>query len=167
MLLAILSDSHDAILNLRRAVELANERKARYLLHCGDLISPFMVLELARFKGEVHFILGNNPGDVWLVGKQCARFPHIHFHGQYAFEELDGLKVAIVHFPELAEGLALTGKFDLVCCGHTHVYEVKELNSVPVINPGEILGKEGPPTMVFFDSETRQIEKVTFDEGSR
>lgn len=167
MLLAILSDSHDAILNLRRAVALANEKGAHYLLHCGDLISPFMVLELGKFKGEVHFILGNNPGDVWLVAKQCRRFENVHFHGQYAFEELGGLKVAMVHFPELAEGLALTGKFDLVCCGHTHVYEVKEIGGVPVINPGEILGKEGPPTMAFFEPETGRIEKVTFDEGGR
>ncbi len=167
MLLAIVSDSHDAISNLRRAVLEANERRATYLLHCGDLISPFMLLELAQFKGEVHLILGNNPGDVWLLSKMCARFPNIHLHGQYAFEELEGLRVAMVHFPELAEGLALTGKYDLVCCGHTHVYEVKEVQGVPVVNPGEILGKEGPPTMAFFDSETRKIEKVTFDEGGR
>ena len=160
MLLAIVSDSHDAIPHLRRAVELANERKAAYLLHCGDLISPFMVKELACFRGEVHLILGNNPGDVWLLAKHCAKLPNIHLHGQYTFEELSGLSVALVHFPELAEGLALTGRFDLVCCGHTHVFEVRYLENTVMVNPGELLGKEGPPTMAFFATETKQVEKV-------
>lgn len=160
MLLAIVSDSHDAIPHLRWAVELANERQAAYLLHCGDLISPFMVKELAPFRGEVHLILGNNPGDVWLLAKHCAKLSHVHLHGQFAFEDLEGLAVALVHFPELAEGLALTGRFDLVCCGHTHVFEVRFLERAVIVNPGELLGKEGPPTMAFFDTETRQVEKV-------
>ena len=163
MLIAIVSDSHDAILNLRRAVKLANERGAKYLLHLGDLISPFMVLELAPFKGEVHLIQGNNPGDIWLLAKHCQKYPHIHLHGQYVFLELEKLRVAMVHFPDLAWGLASSGDFDLVCCGHTHVFEIKEINGCPVVNPGELLGKEGPPTMAFYDTETRKIEKIVFD----
>ncbi len=160
MLLAIVSDSHDAIAHLRWAVKEANRREAAYLLHCGDLISPFMVNELALFQGEVHLILGNNPGDVWLLAKHCARHPHIHLHGQFTFEHLGNLSVALVHFPEMAEGLALTGRFDLVCCGHTHVFNVQEIGHTVVVNPGELLGKEGPPTMAFFDSETWKTEKV-------
>ncbi len=160
MLLAIVSDSHDAIAHLRWAVEEAKRRKAAYLFHCGDLISPFMVKELAPFPGEVHLILGNNPGDVWLLAKHCAKHPHIHLHGQFSFLSLGGLEVALVHFPEMAEGLALTGRFDLVCCGHTHVFKVQEQGKTTVLNPGELLGKEGPPTMAFFDSETRKVEKV-------
>ncbi len=162
MLLAIVSDSHDAIAHLRWAVELANQRKARYLLHCGDLISPFMVKELALFRGEVHLILGNNPGDVWLLSKHCAKEPHIHLHGQFTFENFDGLSVALVHFPEMAQGLALTGRFDLVCCGHTHLFEVNHIDHTVVVNPGELLGKEGPPTMAFFDTDTRGVEKVVY-----
>ncbi len=168
MLIAMVSDSHDAILNLRQAVDLANQKGALYLLHAGDLISPFMVLELARFKGKaVHLIQGNNPGDIWLLAKHCQKYPFIHLHGQYAFEELDGLRVALVHFPDLAYGLAATKRFDLVCCGHTHVYEVQEVNGCTVVNPGELLGKEGPPTMAFYDTESQRVEKVTFDEGGR
>ncbi len=119
-----------------------------------------MAWELGAFKGEVHLILGNNPGDVWLLSKHCAKLPNVHLHGQFAFEELSGVRVAIVHFPELAEGLALSRRFDLVCCGHTHVFEVRFIENTVFVNPGELLGKEGPPTMAFFDSETKEVEKV-------
>ncbi|WP_022853482.1 metallophosphoesterase [Thermodesulfatator atlanticus] len=165
MIIAVMSDSHDAIPNLRQAVNLANEKKAQVLIHCGDLISPFMVLELAKFKGEVHLILGNNPGDVWLLTQRIADFKNIHFHGQHAFLEIAGLKIAVCHFPAMAEGLAATGKYDVVCYGHSHEYDVQKVGNTLLLNPGEILGKEGPPTMIIFDTETKNVEKVTIDAG--
>jgi putative phosphoesterase len=63
MRIAILSDSHDHIPNLKRAVRLANSEGAELLIHCGDLISPFMLPCLDGFNGPVHLIYGNNPGD--------------------------------------------------------------------------------------------------------
>ncbi|AEH44411.1 phosphodiesterase, MJ0936 family [Thermodesulfatator indicus DSM 15286] len=166
MLLAVVSDSHDAIPNLRKAVSLANEKEAEVLIHCGDLISPFMLLELSKFKGEVHFILGNNPGDVWLLMNRLKDFPKINCHGQHAFLNIDGLNIAVVHFPATAEGLAATGKYDVVFYGHSHEYEEQKVGETLLLNPGEILGKDGPPTMILFDTVSKKVEKVTFDEGS-
>ena len=67
MKIAILSDSHDNIPNLRMAVELCNKRGTGMIIHCGDLISPFMLDELAEFTGAVHLIYGNNAGDQHLI----------------------------------------------------------------------------------------------------
>ncbi|OAG28532.1 YfcE family phosphodiesterase [Thermodesulfatator autotrophicus] len=167
MLLAVVSDSHDAIPNLSKAVTLANEKGAQILIHCGDLISPFMLLELGKFKGEVHFILGNNPGDIWLLMNKLKEFPGIHCHGQQAFLSVAGLNIAVVHFPAVAEGLAATGKYDVVFYGHTHEYDEQKVNQTLLLNPGEILGKNGPPTMMFFDTETKTVTKVVLDESGR
>ncbi|WP_456432887.1 YfcE family phosphodiesterase [Thermosulfuriphilus sp.] len=160
MLVAIISDSHDHIWNMHQAIEEINARGAECLIHCGDLISPFMIKELAAFSGPKHLILGNNPGDVWLLSKTCARSSQVFLHGWFANLEIDGLKVAVVHFPEMARGLAATGEYDLVCCGHTHVYNVFSVGKTLVVNPGEILGKEGPPTFALFETQTRKLEKV-------
>ncbi len=162
MKLAILSDSHDHIPNLREALRRAREAGAEVCFHCGDLISPFMVPVLAEFPGTIHLIFGNNRGDPHLLEKQLARFSHIHFHGDYAFVEVAGLSVAMVHYPDLARGFAATGDYDLVLCGHTHVYKVQRVGRALIINPGELLGKEGPPSLVIFDTETGELEKVTF-----
>ena len=72
MRIAILSDSHDHIPNLRRAVSRANSEGAELLIHCGDLISPFMLPCLDGFNGPVHLIYGNNPGDQHLIASRCA-----------------------------------------------------------------------------------------------
>lgn len=163
MKLAILSDSHDHIPNLRRAISRAREAGARVCFHCGDLISPFMVPVLAEFPGPVHLILGNNRGDPHLLEKQVARFENVHFHGEFAFLEEGGLSIAMVHYPELARGFAATGDYDLVLCGHTHVYKVLRVGRALVINPGEILGKEGTPTFVLYDTESGEVERVELE----
>ncbi len=162
MKLAVLSDSHDHIPHLKEALKRAREAGAEILFHCGDLISPFMVPVIAEFPGPVHLILGNNRGDPHLLEKQVARFENVYFHGEFAFLEVAGLSIAMVHYPELARGFAATGDYDLVLCGHTHVYKVLKVGRALVINPGEILGKEGPPTFALYDTERQQVERVEF-----
>jgi hypothetical protein len=59
MRIAVLSDSHDHIPHFRRAVLGANQEGAELLIHCGDLISPFMLTYLESFNGQAHLIYGN------------------------------------------------------------------------------------------------------------
>lgn len=48
MKIGILSDSHDNMPKLARAVELFNEEKVELVLHAGDLVSPITANELIR-----------------------------------------------------------------------------------------------------------------------
>ncbi|MCS7149749.1 MAG: YfcE family phosphodiesterase [Caldimicrobium sp.] len=159
MKVAIVSDSHDRIDHLEWAIEIANHEGAERLLHCGDLISPFMVLSLAKFKGQVDLIFGNNKGDVFLLCKLLKEYPHISLHGEEAFLELDGFKVAMVHYPKIAEKLAKGGEFDYIFCGHTHKFKAWEVGKSLIINPGELMGKEGLPSMVILDLRSREWKK--------
>jgi len=160
MKVAVLSDSHDSIPNLRKAIEKAVEFKAEVLFHCGDLISPFMIPVLSEFGKETHLILGNNRGDIFLMMQHLKKYPYIHFHGEQAFLEMGNYKIAMVHYPKIAYALAQTQEYDFVFCGHTHIYEVKEVGKTLVVNPGEILGKEGNPTFVMLDLESKKVEKI-------
>jgi len=40
MIVAVMSDSHDNIWNLRKAVEIIKNSQAGLLIHCGDFIAP-------------------------------------------------------------------------------------------------------------------------------
>ena len=161
MKLAILSDSHDHIPNLVRAVHRAGEAGAELLIHCGDLISPFMLPYLNRFQGEIHLIYGNNAGDQHLISSRCAtRFPRIHHHGVLAEIEANGMKIGVHHYPETARGLAASGRYHLVCCGHNHVSGVEEINGCLLVNPGDLLGKEELPGFILLDTVTRNWERI-------
>jgi hypothetical protein len=161
MKIAILSDSHDNIPNLRAAVDYCNKIGASLLIHCGDLISPFMLEEVARFNGAAHLVYGNNAGDQHLISPACGvRYPTITHHGTLGAVEAGGLRVAFTHYPELARGLAATGNFAVVCCGHNHRYRVENHEGGLLINPGELLGKDGPPSFAVLDSVSRLVERV-------
>ncbi len=160
MKIAIMSDSHDAIPNLKKAVKLAIEKQAEILFHCGDLISPFMIPVLAEFGRETHLILGNNRGDIYLMSQHLKKYPYIHFHGESAEVEIKGYKIAMVHYPKIAYALALTGEYNFVFCGHNHTYEVKEIKGCLVVNPGELLGKDEDPGFVILELESKTVERI-------
>ncbi|MCK4837747.1 MAG: YfcE family phosphodiesterase [Desulfobulbaceae bacterium] len=161
MKIAILSDSHDNIPNLRDAVDYCNKIGIIMLIHCGDLISPFMLLEVARFKGAVHLVYGNNVGDQHLISQSCGtKFPSITHHGTLGAVEAGGLRIAFTHYPELARGLLVKGSFDVVCCGHNHRYQVEDSDGSLLINPGELMGMDGMPTFSVLDCTSRSVERM-------
>ncbi len=161
MKIAILSDSHDHIPNLREAVRESNQRGCTLLIHCGDLISPFMLAELAQFSGAVHLVYGNNAGDQHLISQSCgARFPALTHHGILGAVEAGGLKIAFTHYPQMARGLAATGQFEVVCCGHNHILRVEEIGKTLLVNPGELLGKDAQPSFVVLACPGREVEVV-------
>lgn len=161
MKIAIISDSHDNIPNLRLAVNYCNGSGLAMLIHCGDLISPFMLDEIARFAGTAHLVYGNNVGDQHLISQACGiRLPSITHHGVLGAVEAGGLRIAFTHYPQFARGLAAKGGFDVVCCGHNHRYLVESCEGSLLINPGELLGKDGQPSFAVLDCASRIVEKV-------
>ena len=162
MRVAILSDSHDNIPNLRSAVTYCNAYTVSVIIHCGDLISPFMLPVLAEFGGAVHLIYGNNAGDQHLISQRCGTsFPSLSHHGILGAIEAGGLKIAFTHYPEMARGLACQGRFQVVCCGHNHRYGVERLGECLLINPGELLGAEAvPPCFAILETATMEVERV-------
>lgn len=160
MLIAIASDSHDQIPNLQRAVRRANQEDAQLLIHCGDLISPFMLNQLHAFQGDVHLIYGNNAGDRHLIATRCAATAGMHHHGCHGTLTAGSLRIALQHYPEPARDLARSGAFDVVCCGHDHTYAVERINGCLLINPGDLLGKDALPAFALLDTTDFSVRRV-------
>lgn len=177
MQLAILSDIHDHVWNLRAALSACNDADA--LICCGDLCSPFIVNLLAHgFPGRIHIVFGNNDGDQLRIAQNAARHGgRIRLYGEFAIlrPEEFGIRIAVNHYPAIAEGLAASGKYDLVCYGHDHTLRVdgpiRSSDARPVcaalINPGAIMGYDPiagadvPSTFVKLD--TAQMVARTYE----
>lgn len=160
MQLAILSDSHDNIWALRAA--LPRLRAAQAVLHCGDLVSPFMLKVLGEGlpTQPVHLVRGNNAGDELLLSALAAQFPQVRLHGALAELEFDGVRVAVNHYPDIARGLAASGRYDLVCFGHNHQASEERVGPCLLLNPGELMGLHGRRTLAVYDTQTRAAELV-------
>ena len=158
MKIAICADIHDNIWVLERALKGMQDADA--LLFCGDFCAPFTLVQLAEgfSSGSLHIVWGNNDGDKWLLTNQAGRFAHVQLHGELADVELGGLRIAVNHYPEIAQGLVHSGKYDLVCYGHDHQSCDEQVGNTRLVNPGELMGRFGRSTFAVFDTETGQTD---------
>ncbi len=167
--IAILSDTHDQVANLRSVIRFCNTQSIGRLIHCGDLISPFMLKELGSFNGDVHLIYGNNMGDLTNISAFCqTRYTNVTHHGPFGEIKYAGLRIGFVHYPHLAKGLASQGTYDVICYGHNHKRKIHRIGSTLLINPGQLLGEDDDAGFTMMDSvdlsTTRyQIGNCMFD----
>ena len=138
MLLGVLADSHDNVLNVRRAVELFNRLEADLVVHAGDFIAPFAVAPLGDLKAPVVAVFGNNDGERLGLERAFSAFGGT-VHPNLASATLGERRIAAVHYPELAEPIARGDAFDVVIYGHTHRIAIEPRQAL-LLNPGETGG---------------------------
>lgn len=165
MQIAVLSDIHDHLPNLRAALARIaahtddDGRLAAALLCCGDLNSPFVIGELARgFAGPITVVFGNNDGDRFRITANAAGAQNVTIAGETAVLELEGRRIFVHHFNDVGAIVAGAGQHDLVCYGHNHEYLLRRgANAAVELNPGAIMGwrpghGDVPPTYALYDT---------------
>ncbi len=154
MKIAVLSDCHDHLENLASALRLVRESGAERLFYLGDFCAPFTLAALAEgFLGPVDAVFGNNDGDVFLLCRVAAKFPHVTLHAPLAELEVEGRKIALQHYPELGLRLAESQAYDAVFTGHDHQTYVHQKGRTLWANPGEIMGRFGKPSFGLYDTK--------------
>lgn len=172
MKIAIVSDIHDHVWNLRAA--LAGLPAADALLCCGDLCSPFVVGLLADgFPGRpIHVVFGNNDGDLFRITQNAGRVADVQLHGALFQGEIGGVRVAVNHYPDIARAIAAGGQHDLVCYGHNHLFAIESVGGVLTVNPGTLMGydpaakRDVPATFVVYDTAARQATAYQVDRAT-
>ena len=164
MKICIVSDSHDRAEAFDDAVRTAAAQGAEVVIHCGDLIGGHTLRPALRYGLPIHLIHGNNLGDsVTLHRLARDSGGQLQYHGADARIELGERKIFVVHYPEYGHAMACTGEWDLVCCGHSHDAEIRQVGNVRggrswLVNPGTVAGIGAPATWVAGDLATMQFE---------
>jgi len=144
MKIGVLSDSHDHMTNVQKAVALLIAEKVDKVVHCGDLIAPFVVRAVGKLKEtkniECVSVFGNNDGE--RVGIKKIFGEVFSVKGEFYECEWDNVKIGIYHGTDnaLLQNIIDSNHYQLVLCGHTHVIRVEECHKVLVVNPGEVCG---------------------------
>jgi putative phosphoesterase len=160
MRLGVLSDTHDHMSNLRRAVDALNDLQVELALHAGDYVAPFVVNELSRLQCRLLGIFGNNDGERLGLTKRISEIGQVQV--QPLFLELESCRIAMVHEPEPVEAFARSGLYDLVIYGHTHQQELRTVGECFVLNPGEVCGwLTDAPTCAVISLPERQVEIIS------
>lgn len=159
MKIAIISDSHDNLENLKKIIDFLEREKIKILIHCGDVASLETLEEiLKRFSGKVYLVLGNMDRDYKLEEKIQLLPKKLKFGKEFLEIEIGKKKLAISHFPDLARELAKTQKYDYVFYGHTHLLSKKAIQKTKLICPGEVAGIFFKSTFLILDLENESLE---------
>lgn len=182
MKIGIISDTHDDLNSVDRAVSIFNREKASLVVHAGDFIFPgvverFRKLESAKLVG----VLGNNDGEKFGLLKKFeeigGELKRTEF-GEIQDNENKNLRIAVYHGTDqnLREAAILSGIYDVFIHGHTHVKRLAQKliktsdkeRKIVVLNPGtahhdfptfppEGAGwNEDKPTVITYDTITKE-----------
>ncbi|MBN2500272.1 MAG: metallophosphoesterase [Anaerolineales bacterium] len=162
MLVGILSDIHDNLENLDKALAVFKERGIKQIVFCGDFCSPIPARVLGEYDGKVHCVFGNGDGDRFAILRFAKNLDNnLVLHGEHAELDFAGVKVAVTHYPFYAQALARTGDYRAVFSGHTHELHQEYIGDCLWLNPGEVLGWKGKATCAVYDSQQNTAEIIT------
>jgi hypothetical protein len=146
MKIAIVSDTHNNMATLKKAIDWIKKENIRLILHCGDISSQETIDEAKKyFGGEIKFVRGNAESDMAGVPDTLEL-------------EIDGKRLFLVHYPNEAKKMAQSGKYDLVFYGHTHRPWDERVGDCHMINPGELAGQFYRPTFAVYNTNTEKLE---------
>lgn len=151
MKLGVMSDSHDNVPMVRKAVELFNAEQCDLVIHAGDYCAPFALTPLDRLKCKWLGIYGNNDGDKKALSIKSNGLIVDH---PYRYD-LSNIKMIVTHEIEDVQGLMgmiENQEVHLLIYGHTHKPEIKKAGNTLLVNPGETGGwTTGKSTVAIVD----------------
>jgi hypothetical protein len=136
MKIGVISDSHDRLPTLRRAMALFRRLPVDAILHAGDLVAPFAarILLEGNHRIPLHCIYGNNDGE--RAGLK-AILPTLQ-DGPMRLS-LGGKTLVMHHWIDWFKPADLVGAH-IVVSGHTHQVVNETRDGVLHLNPGECCG---------------------------
>ncbi len=164
MKVGIISDTHDDISNVRKAIKMFNNNNVSYVIHAGDYIFPGIIKEFSKLNVGIKFIgiLGNNDGER-LGLYECFKNLKSDFYGDFAEIEIDSIRFGIYHGTNvfMKNSLIECGKYDVFVFGHTHKKENYMNKKTLVLNPGSAhsnmqdLDEIKKPMLIIYDTAKR------------
>ena len=162
---AIISDIHNNIVNLRKVLNYCVNNKIKTIICCGDLASEETLDFLSdNFSGEILYTFGNMDRDHLGVDdfgeKNIIEYEQVRIFKDFGEAKIDNKKIAFVHFPDKAKKLCETKKYDFVFYGHTHNPWEEASGNCRMLNPGNVAGDRCPPTFAIWNTKNDKFELI-------
>jgi putative phosphoesterase len=161
MKIAIVSDTHDNLVNFKKAISKIKKEEAQILIHCGDILKPETIKEaLENFPYKAHFILSENDKSYFenLDATYFKEFLNLKIWEGFGEIEADAKKIAFCHLPKIAFKKAFSRKYDVIFYGHSHKPWKTKIGKTLLINPGNLAGLFFRATFALFDLKTGELK---------
>lgn len=153
MRIGLISDTHDNIDKINKAVRLFNKHKVQFVLHAGDYIAAFSVFKLKGLKARWQGVFGNNDGEKAGLLRASAGLIH---QGPLRIK-LGERRITLVH--DIKSINPAKERADLIVFGHTHKPQIIHKHNKIMINPGEACGwLSGVSTVAIVDLSDMKVQ---------
>jgi hypothetical protein len=161
MRIGVLSDTHSRYATVEKALQMLQERRVNFVIHCGDIDDSETIWLFQGFTA--HFTFGNCDWDKTSL-QQAIHGIGETLHERWGYLELEGVKMAFTHGDDARtlRELEQSGAFDYLFHGHTHVAADRRTGKTRVINPGA-LHRARVKTFVILDLESGEVESVVVE----
>ena len=166
MLIGLVSDSHENLPLVDKAVRILNEQKVGLVLHAGDYVAPFVIAKFKKLNCRLIGVFGNNDGDHERLKKSFDDTTNCEVHDFFAQVIMDGYRIALLHGDELEllEAIIDGGYFNAVIYGHSHNCTVKRKGKTLAVNPGELCGYlTGKPSIAILDTVKDEVKIIDLE----
>ncbi len=169
MLVAIISDIHDNLINLKKVLNYCSHHNINKIICCGDA-GGWETIDFLRknFSGEVWFVLGNmdreHLKEEIFSPSFLASSPSWHIFPDVGEGELEGIKFAFTHFPDRARLLAHSRQYQAVFFGHTHKPFLNQQEKTLLLNPGNVANLFYPPSFALVDFPSLQPQLILVND---
>jgi putative phosphoesterase len=157
MLLGVISDTHDNLIKINKAVRFFNKKKISYVLHLGDYVAPFSCAILNQLNCPWQGVFGNNDGEkdgLLKISEGKITAPPLRI-------TLNNKKITLVH--DINTIKIEKENAEIILFGHTHKIEIKKNKNTLLLNPGECCGwltGVGSIALLDLDKLTYKIIKI-------
>ena len=163
MLIGAISDTHDNLPQVEKAVKYLNDQKVGLVLHAGDYVAGFVIPKFKQLNCKLIGVFGNNDGDHELLKKRFSETSNCTIHERFAQIEVERYRIALLHGTEteLLDAIIDSGYFDAVIHGHSHNKSVEKKGKTLAINPGEVCGYlTGKSTLALLDTNKNKAKLI-------
>jgi uncharacterized protein len=163
VLIGVISDSHDNLPLVEKAVQILNEQNVDLVLHAGDYVAGFVIPKFKQLNCQLIGVFGNNDGDHELLKKRFSETTNCTIHDRFAQLNIDGYRIALLHGheTELLTALINSGYFDAVINGHSHNKNIEQKGKTLSVNPGELCGYlTGKPTLAIINTTKNEAKII-------
>jgi putative phosphoesterase len=137
MKIGIITDTHDRQALLKKAIEVFAEHHVDCVLHAGDITSPSSAQALASIDhARLIAVFGNCDCDSSSLESVVSSYRGEIHRGIYKCN-IGHKKLLMAHDPRALGDMPITGDFDLIVYGHTHVQDIHRQGNTLIINPGQ------------------------------
>ena len=158
-MIGIMSDSHDNLDAIQKAVRFFSDMNCELVVHAGDFVAPFAAKELNSLDCPVKAVFGNCDGETKGLARVLEPFGKIK-REPLAFEYAQR-KFLLTHTHFANEAHLRSGKYEVIMYGHTHKPEIRTAKGSLLINPGETGGwLTGKSSVALLDPETLDAEII-------